>query len=146
MKVVTSCSLIDLNRRFGGICCLHLQGGKNKQSMVNGSRYYTKYFLTLLTHFQWIRSRDSSVGIATGYRPDGLDSIPGIGKSFFPLHSIQTGSGAHPVSNPIGTGGCFAGGKAAWAWHNTHLHPVSTSRMVGLYLHSPICVQGIVRN
>jgi hypothetical protein len=48
-------------------------------------------------------SRDSSVGIATGY---GLD---GPGFDFSLLHSVQTGSGAHPASYPIGTGGSFAG-------------------------------------
>jgi hypothetical protein len=29
---------------------------------------------------------------------------------------VQTGSGAHPVSYPIDTGGSFPGGKAARAW------------------------------
>jgi hypothetical protein len=29
------------------------------------------------------------------------------------LHVIQTSSGAHPASYPMGTGGCFHGGKAA---------------------------------
>jgi hypothetical protein len=31
-------------------------------------------------------------------------------------HCIQTGSGAHPASYPMGTGGSFPGGKAAGAW------------------------------
>jgi hypothetical protein len=46
---------------------------------------------------------DSSVGIATGYGLDGLGSIPGRGKRF--LHSVQTGSGPHPASYPMGTDG-----------------------------------------
>jgi hypothetical protein len=29
------------------------------------------------------------------------------------LHSVRTGSEAKSVSSPVGTGGCFAGGKAA---------------------------------
>jgi hypothetical protein len=62
-------------------------------------------------------SRDSSLGIATGY---GLDDrevgvrIP-VGLRFSLLH-VETGSGAHPTSYPIGTGGSFPGGKAAGAW------------------------------
>jgi hypothetical protein len=34
------------------------------------------------------------------------------------LHSVQTGSGVHPASYQIGTGGSFPGGKAlrAWSW------------------------------
>jgi len=29
---------------------------------------------------------------------------------------VQNGSGAHPASYPMGTGGSFLGGKAAGAW------------------------------
>jgi hypothetical protein len=38
------------------------------------------------------------------------------GQEFSLLHVVQTGSGVHPTSYPIGTGGFFPGGKAAWAW------------------------------
>jgi hypothetical protein len=54
-------------------------------------------------------SRDSAVGIATGY---GLDD-KGVAvrflavQDFSPLHVVQTGSGAHPASYPMGTGGYF---------------------------------------
>jgi hypothetical protein len=54
---------------------------------------------TLLLH----RSRDSSVGIAMDYGLDGRGSIPG-GGSDSSLLSVQTGSGAHPASYPMGTG------------------------------------------
>jgi hypothetical protein len=40
-------------------------------------------------------------------------SIPGRGKKFSPLHSVQNGSGVHPASYPKGTGSTFPGGKAA---------------------------------
>jgi hypothetical protein len=62
-------------------------------------------------------SRGSSVGIATVY---GLDDrevgvlVP-VGSVFSLLHIVQTGSGAHPTSYPMGTGGYFPGGKAAGA-------------------------------
>jgi hypothetical protein len=52
-----------------------------------------------------MESRDSSVGIATGY---GLND-QGVGV----LHAVQTCSGAHPVSYPMGTGVCFPRGEAA---------------------------------
>jgi hypothetical protein len=40
--------------------------------------------------------------IETGYRLDGWGSIPGRARDFSPLHSVQTVSGAHPVSYPLG--------------------------------------------
>jgi hypothetical protein len=49
---------------------------------------------------------------ATGYVPD---SIPGRDKIFFLLHSVQTSSGTHPASYPMGTGGSFPGSKAVGA-------------------------------
>jgi hypothetical protein len=58
-------------------------------------------------------SRNISVGIATGYGLDGRGSISGRLGKFSPLHSVQTGSGAHPGSYPVGTGGDFSVGKAA---------------------------------
>jgi hypothetical protein len=57
-----------------------------------------------------VKSRDSAVGIATSYWLDGRGSIPGRDKRLYPLHSIQTGSGAHPVSYPMGTGWLFPRG------------------------------------
>jgi hypothetical protein len=38
------------------------------------------------------------------------------GQEFLLLYIVQTGSGAHPISYPMGTGGSFPGGKAAGAW------------------------------
>jgi hypothetical protein len=52
-------------------------------------------------------SRDSSVGIVTGY---GLDDRGGagvrvpVGKTVSLLHLVQTGSGIHPTSYKMGTG------------------------------------------
>jgi len=38
-------------------------------------------------------------------------------------HRVQTGSGAHPASYPMGTGGSFSEGKAAgtWSWPLTFI-------------------------
>jgi hypothetical protein len=61
------------------------------------------------------RSRDGSVGIVTGYRLDdrGDEVRVPIGSKIFSLHVVHTGSGAHPASYPMGTGGSFLWGKAA---------------------------------
>jgi hypothetical protein len=36
---------------------------------------------------------------------------PGRGEDFSPLHVVQTGPGAYPVSYPMGTGSLFSGVK-----------------------------------
>jgi hypothetical protein len=50
-----------------------------------------------------------------GYGVDSQGSIPGKGRDFSLLHSVQTGSGAQPASYAMGTGGSLFGGKAAAA-------------------------------
>jgi hypothetical protein len=92
------------------------------------------------TYFSWNYfvscSRDSSVGIALGYGLDDRGSrvqFPvGAGK-FSIHHRVPNGSGAHPASYPMGTGGSFPGGKA------DHLSPSSAEvkEWVELYPHSP---------
>jgi hypothetical protein len=47
---------------------------------------------------------------------------------FLLLHIVQTGSGVHPISYQMGTGGAFPGGKASaevkkmWIYTSTPLH------------------------
>jgi hypothetical protein len=59
-------------------------------------------------------SRNSLVGIATGY---GLDDrgvrvrVP-LSQEYCLLHVAQTGTGVHPASYPLGTGGCLPWVKA----------------------------------
>jgi hypothetical protein len=62
-------------------------------------------------------SRDSAVGIATGYGLDyqGVGVRVPVGQEFLLLHVVQTGSRVHPTSYPMGTNGPFPGGKAAGA-------------------------------
>jgi hypothetical protein len=65
------------------------------------------------------RSRDSSVGIALGYGLDDRGSrvrFPERAGNFSLHHRVQTGSGAHPASYPMGNRGSFPGSKAAGAW------------------------------
>jgi hypothetical protein len=45
-------------------------------------------------------NRDRSVGIATDCGLDGRGSIPQRGNKFSLLHSVQTGTEAHPVPFP----------------------------------------------
>jgi hypothetical protein len=62
-------------------------------------------------------SQDSSVGIATGYRLEdgGVKVQVPVRQEFSLLHAVQTGSGVHPTSYTMGTGGSFLRGKAAGA-------------------------------
>jgi hypothetical protein len=63
--------------------------------------------------YKWSKSRDSSVGIATGY---GLDDriigvrFPAGAGNFSPRRRVQNGSGGHLTSYPMGTGGLFPWG------------------------------------
>jgi hypothetical protein len=41
--------------------------------------------------------------------------FPAGARNFSLLHTVQTGSGAHPASSPMGTGDSFPGGKAVEA-------------------------------
>jgi hypothetical protein len=69
-------------------------------------------------------SRDSAVGIPTGY---GLDDI-GVGVRVpveTLLHVIQTGSGTHPLSYPMGTTG-FSSGVKRPGRKPDHSPPTST--------------------
>jgi len=45
-------------------------------------------------------------------------SFPGKGWEFFLCHRVQTSSGAHSASYPVGNGCPFPGGKATgtWSW------------------------------
>jgi hypothetical protein len=65
-------------------------------------------------------SRCSAAGIATGYGLDdrGVGVQVPVGKKFSLLHIVQTSSGVHPTSYPKGTG----------------------------YIHSPICLHGVMLN
>jgi hypothetical protein len=48
-------------------------------------------------------------------------------RDFSVIHSIQTSSGAHPASYPMGTGGSFPEGKEG---HETDHPPVSSAEVM----------------
>jgi hypothetical protein len=58
-----------------------------------------------------IREPDSSVSIVTGYGLGNQASIPDRGGEFFLYLLCQAGSGAHPASCTMDTGGSFPRGK-----------------------------------
>jgi hypothetical protein len=82
------------------------------------------------------KSRVSSVGIVNDY---GLDyrmsgvRIPAGAGNLSLHHCVQTGSGAHPASYPMGTRGSFPGGKA----HHSPPSSAEVKECVQLYVHSP---------
>jgi hypothetical protein len=87
------------------------------------------------------RSRVSSGSIVSDY---GLDDraigvrSPAGAKDFSSSICVQTGSGAHPASCTMGTGGPFPGGKARPGRDAaTHPHLVPRSRMSRSYTSSP---------
>jgi hypothetical protein len=92
---------------------------------------------------------DSAVGIATGYGLDnqGSEFVSWWEQEFSLLHVIQTGSGSHTASYPMGNGGSFSVGKAAGSVRlTTLLQLVQGQAKVGLYIHSPICFHSVVLN
>jgi hypothetical protein len=73
--------------------------------------------------FQWdvnksftsktVRIAQSVKPLPKGWMTEGSEFESRWGQEFSPLHIVQTGSGAHPASNQVGTGCSFPGGKAA---------------------------------
>jgi hypothetical protein len=88
-------------------------------------------------------SLGSSVGIATGY---GLDDQGGrefesrLGKKFLFLYIVQTGSGVHPTSYKMGTGGSFPGVKPQGR-EADHSPPTSAEvKKMWIYTSTPLYV------
>jgi hypothetical protein len=84
------------------------------------------------------RNPDSSVGIATGCRLNGLSSFPNRTKILlFSTTSYQ-------AYYPIGTGVSFCGSKATGSVKlTTQFHLVTRSRMVEIYLPYPLRHYGL---
>jgi hypothetical protein len=53
---------------------------------------------------------------STGWTTEKSEFESRLGQEFSLLHVVQTGSGVHPTSYSMGSGGFFPGGKAAGAW------------------------------
>jgi hypothetical protein len=90
--------------------------------------------------------QDSSVGIATSYGLDGRGSIPEKSKIF--LFSTASKPALGPTQPPIQwLPGVSSPGReiGRGVKLTTHFHLVPRSRMLELYLHSPICLSGILK-
>jgi hypothetical protein len=75
------------------------------------------YGVVFLTSHGYFGSRDSAVGIVTGYEIESLEvgiRVP-IGQYLSSFHVVQKDSGAHPTSYSMGTRGFFTVVKAARA-------------------------------
>jgi hypothetical protein len=68
---------------------------------------YSCFWFNLLWLKMYFRSRGSSVSIVSDYGLDDRGSIHDRGRGFL---CVQTGSGTHPASCLMGTGGPFLGG------------------------------------
>jgi hypothetical protein len=91
------------------------------------TKCFGTWTLVMLTKIKYIYytltiSRDSAVGIATGWGLDdrGVGVRVPIGDRFFPFYVVQTGSWAQTASYPIGT----AGVKRSWN-ETDHLPPTN---------------------
>jgi hypothetical protein len=88
-------------------------------------------------------SRDSSVSIMSGC---GLDNwVRQRQENFFSILCVQTSSGAHSVSYPMGTEGPFLGGKVR-PGHDADHSPPSSAKVKNeweLYLPSPKSLHGV---
>jgi hypothetical protein len=80
-------------------------------------------------------SRDSWVGIGLDDRGSRVRFPAGAG-NFFLHHRVQTGSGTHPASYPMGISGSSPGGKAAVAWRWPLPSSTEVKEWVELCLHS----------
>jgi hypothetical protein len=78
-----------------------------EDSLFTVMQYISMLVSSCSQYMLCVMSRDSSVGIATGYRLNdqmiGVRFSAGTG-NFSLLHRVQTGSRAHPASYPMGTG------------------------------------------
>jgi hypothetical protein len=73
----------------------------------------------------WFRSQSSAVIIVSDCELYDQGLIPDRAKGFSSSFCIWTGSGTHPASCPMGTGGSFPGSKARLGCDTDNLLPSS---------------------
>jgi hypothetical protein len=70
-----------------------------------------------------------------------------VDQEFSLLHIVQTGSGVHPTSYRMGTGGPYLGVK--WPGSEADHSPPTSAEVkknVDVYIHSPKCLHSVVLN
>jgi hypothetical protein len=104
------------------------QSSNNYQLLINFNDRRVPSYSTMFWHFKtfgllrsviigMVLCRDSVVGIATSYWLEDRGDwvwVP-VGLKIF-LRDVQTRSGAHPATYPMGTGGSLPGSTASGAW------------------------------
>jgi hypothetical protein len=98
------------------------QSGTGTGFSPSSSVFPSQYIIPLSLSRVSSGSRVSDYGL--DYRAIGVRSPAGA-KDFSSILCAQTGSGAHPASSPMGTGGPFPGGKARPARDADHSPPSS---------------------
>jgi hypothetical protein len=80
-----------------------------------------------MIYIYFVGSRGSSGSIVSDYGLDdwAIEVRSPTGADFSSSPCVQTGSGAHPASYPMGTGGSFPGGKARPGRDTDHSPPSS---------------------
>jgi hypothetical protein len=102
------------------------------------------WYITLQKKILRIRSQDSPVGTVTVCELEGPELIPGRGKIFlFPTAVRPTLYPTHPRSQSLFRV-IFLGVKRPGRETDTRIHLVQKSRMVELFLHSPLCLRNVV--
>jgi hypothetical protein len=107
--------LVDEYRRFGETCCLHIHC-VHKEININ------------------TRSRDS-VWLRIGDRKVGVRVL--VGSKFSRLH-VEIGSGAHPASHPVGTGGAVSHGVKRHGREADHSPTSAEIKKTWLYTSTPL--------
>jgi hypothetical protein len=85
-----------------------------------------------------IRSQDSAVGIVNGFRVGGRGvgvPSPGIGENFSLLQNVQTSSGAHRASYPMGTGGSSSR-EVKWLRNENDCSPPTSAEFKNTWIYT----------
>jgi hypothetical protein len=81
-----------------------------------------------IVHFNFLQSvveAEVAQSVVSGYGLDDQVRYPAKAKDFSSSLCVQTRSGAHPASCPVGTGGPFPGGKTRLGRDADHSLPSS---------------------
>jgi hypothetical protein len=93
----------------------HTRGGGRGTARKFACKISSVPFQTVFTDRPTVFVAQSVWRLATGCTFEGSEFESRYSQDFCLLHVVQTGSGVHPASYPVGTVGCFPGGKAVGA-------------------------------
>jgi hypothetical protein len=139
LKLTTHLQLVSRSRKCGSIHSLLHAPPWRTAYLVKYRSNFTLPFLKITSLLSWsVISRDSSVGIATGYGLDDRHSILCRNKRFFFRSQRPDWLGSAISLQEINAWGSFPCGKPAGVVKlTTVLHLVSNLIRANLFLHSP---------